>query len=47
VDALGEIGPPAKPAVPELLKALSHRELNVRRAAAEALKTIDPTAVPK
>jgi HEAT repeat protein len=41
--AAGQVGPAAKAGVPELVKALSHRELYVRRAAAVALERVDPT----
>jgi HEAT repeat protein len=42
----GEIGPPAKAGVPELVKALSHRELYVRQVALRALEKVDPSAIP-
>jgi HEAT repeat protein len=42
---LGDIGPTAKAAVPVLLEALNDRQ--VRFAAAEALKRIDPGAASK
>lgn len=42
----GEIGPPAKAGVPDLLKALSRRKLYVREAAAQALEKVDPAALP-
>lgn len=44
--AVGQIGPPAKAGVPDLLKSLSARELYVRQAAAQALVRVDPAAVP-
>jgi HEAT repeat protein len=44
---IGQIGPPAKAGVPDLLKALSHRKLYVRQAALQALEKVDPTAVPR
>jgi HEAT repeat protein len=43
--AAGEIGPPAKDAVPDLVKALSTRILYERRAAREALEKIDPAVL--
>lgn len=43
---IGEIGPPAKEAVPDLIKTLSHRELFVRKEAARALKKVDPRSMP-
>lgn len=42
----GEIGPPAKAGVPELIKALSHREIYVRQEALRALEKVDPAAIP-
>lgn len=39
---LGQMGPAAGPAVPALIKALQHKELQVRRAAAGALGNIGP-----
>jgi HEAT repeat protein len=44
---LGEIGPDAREAVPELVKALKHKHLRVRLAARTALKRIDPKAAEK
>jgi HEAT repeat protein len=43
--AAGEIGPPAKDAVPDLVKALSARILYERQAAREALERIDPAVL--
>jgi HEAT repeat protein len=43
--ALAEIGPPAKDAVPDLIKALKDPEHFVRGAAARALGSIGPAAV--
>lgn len=42
---LGQIGPQAKAAIPALKQALQDENKNVRDAAAEALKQIDPTGV--
>ena len=42
--ALGQIGPAAKAAVPSLHEALHDFRPEVRRAAAEALRKIDPDA---
>lgn len=41
-EELGRIGPPAKAAVPELVKSLQDRDADVRLAAAGALASIDP-----
>ncbi len=43
-EALGEIGAPAKAAIPALKEALKHKDGNVRYAAAEALKKIQAAA---
>ena len=40
-DALGEVGPPAKAAVPALRDALLDQDADVRKAVAEALKRIE------
>jgi HEAT repeat protein len=45
VNALGEVGPPAKAAVPALLKA--RKDNNLRFVADAALKKIDPRAAAK
>jgi len=47
--ALGEIGPPAQSAVPALRKLIAsdHVQEDVRQAAADALKRIDPTSLPR
>jgi HEAT repeat protein len=45
--AVGQIGPPAKSGVPDLLKALSARELYVRQAAAQSLARVDPAVPPR
>jgi HEAT repeat protein len=42
VVTIGEIGPSAKEAVPDLRNTLTHRELFVRKAAALTLKRVDP-----
>jgi HEAT repeat protein len=42
VDTLGRLGAPAQRALPQLRKALNHRNTRVRSAAAEAIKKIDP-----
>lgn len=47
VRALGRIGAPAKPAVPELLKLISHHDLALAATASAALKAIDPDATKK
>ena len=44
---LGEIGPPAKDAVPELTKLLNSDDRHTRAAAAEALTRIDGTGNPE
>jgi len=44
---LGEIGPPAKSAVPDLIKTLQSTEKETRECAREALRRIDPAAVPQ
>jgi HEAT repeat protein len=44
---LGRIGAPAKPAVPELRKLLTHPDPALAEAAAEAHKAIDPEAAKK
>lgn len=44
--ALGQMGPEAEPAVPELTQALSDKEATVRLAAAQALGRIGPAAAP-
>jgi HEAT repeat protein len=46
-NAIGRIGPPAKEAVPALVELLTQRNFDVRRAAAAALKAVDPEATPK
>jgi HEAT repeat protein len=45
-DALGQIGPEAKEAVPALIAALKDQEVDVRSSAAYALGRIGPDAVP-
>lgn len=47
VKKVGQIGPKAKAAVASLLGALNDEDLRVQRAAAQALKAIDPDAVKK
>ncbi len=47
VRALGRIGKDAKPAVPELLKLINHRDHALATAARAALKLIDPDALKK
>jgi HEAT repeat protein len=44
---LGEIGSDAREAVPDLVKSLKHKHLDVRVAARSALKKIDPKAAAK
>jgi HEAT repeat protein len=46
-EALGRIGPPAKAAVPALRDLLKDKNPDVRKAAGEALKKIDPGAADK
>ena len=46
IRTLGEIGPPAKEAIPELKALLNSDDNDTREAAVEALKRIDPSAVP-
>ncbi len=41
-DALGNMGPVAKPAIPAILKAKGDHELSVRNSATEAKRKIDP-----
>jgi HEAT repeat protein len=41
-EALGKIGPDAKPSVPALIRALADNEEIVRSNAGAALKKIDP-----
>jgi HEAT repeat protein len=43
-EALGRVGPEARPAVPLLVQALKDEDSDVQDAAAEALKRIDPAA---
>jgi HEAT repeat protein len=43
--ALGRIGEQARPAIPDLLRALTDESAEVRRSAAEALRKIDPDAL--
>ena len=43
-EALGQLGPAAKAAVPALLDACEDRSVLVRHAAIEALRKIDPEA---
>ena len=47
--ALGEIGPPAKSAVPALRKLIESDQVqeDVRQAAADAIKRIDPASLPR
>jgi HEAT repeat protein len=45
--ALGQIGPDAKTAIPALKRALQDESQNVRDAAAEALKKIDPAGAER
>jgi HEAT repeat protein len=45
--SLGQIGPAAKAAVSALIDALKDEDKDVRTAAAEALKKIDPEAARK
>jgi HEAT repeat protein len=45
-DALGQIGPEAKEAVPALIAALKDQEQNVRNFAANTLGQIGPEAMP-
>ena len=47
--ALGEIGPPAASAVPALRKLIESDQVqeDVRRAAADAIKRIDPASLPR
>lgn len=45
--ALGAIGAEARPAVPQLLRALADRNLDIREAAAAALRRIDPEAAAR
>jgi HEAT repeat protein len=47
IEALGEIGPNAREADPVLIPLLKDTKWSIRRAAAEALKNIDPTAEQK
>jgi HEAT repeat protein len=47
VQALGKMGPAAKPTVPDLVRLLADEEWDVRQEAAAALKKIDPKALPK
>ena len=43
-EALGKIGPDARPAIPALVMALADKDYHVRKAAAEALGKIGPDA---
>ncbi len=47
VRALGRIGTAAKPAVPEILKLITHHDLALAATAKMALKVIDPEATKK
>ncbi|MYD97080.1 MAG: hypothetical protein F4X98_06800 [Gammaproteobacteria bacterium] len=40
IDLLGDIGPPAAPALTELTAAMQHQDVNVRRYATEAVGTV-------
>jgi hypothetical protein len=45
--SLGQIGPPAKEAVPALVEALKHADADTGKIIIEALKSIDPDAALK
>lgn len=46
MDLLGKLGPAAKPAVPALLKLMTHSNAHLARAASNAVLHIDPSALP-
>jgi hypothetical protein len=46
LQALGSIGPAAKPAVPVILRTMTNFFTNITRPVREALMKIDPEVVP-